>query len=228
MGPRFFEFVDKKFYERLTDRKGRRAFQKALQYVESVPVIQTKEEEYEHFLVFYRILSQELPALGITEQQIGELAGDMVYNPEKYNFYNDVKQTIMTLHPKYKLGIVSDAWPSLKDVYTHAGLEQYFDTIVISSQAGSCKPQPEMYQTALDALGIQAQEAVYVDDNIRNCKGAARLHIKAYWLCRIGDPTWRRKLYARLHGCELISDLPELCEKLSVLEKQQEGKSNDK
>lgn len=61
---------------------------------------------------------------------------------------------IPKLKEKYKLGIVSDAWPSLLDVYANKNLDGYFDCIVISSILGVTKPNPKMYQTALNELEL--------------------------------------------------------------------------
>ena len=49
--------------------------------------------------------------------QIKGLATDLVYNSDKYVFFDDALKVIPTLKSKYKLAIVSDAWPSLKDVF---------------------------------------------------------------------------------------------------------------
>jgi putative hydrolase of the HAD superfamily len=46
------------------------------------------------------------------------------------------------------------------------------------------KPNELMYRTALDELGVSADEAMFVDDNIRNCDAAKKLGIKTVLLCR--------------------------------------------
>lgn len=217
ISPCFFDIVNRKAFEKLERGAVQNAFDKARQYVEEISVIQNKEEEYQHFHRFYQIFSQELPVLGLTEQDICALAVDMVHNLEKYTFYTDALQIIPKLYGKYKLGIVSDAWPSLLDVYENVGMKQYFSTMVISSQIGSHKPERKMYQTALDELAVQPDEAVFVDDSIENCKGAARLHIKSYWLCRGGKPKWWHMVYARCLRCKVICSLEELYVELAGL-----------
>jgi len=83
-----------------------------------------------------------------------------------------------------KLAVVSDAWPSLKDVFAGQGLEKYFDSFVISSIIGETKPHEKMYITALEDLNVAAEEAVFIDDNLKNCQGAMNLGIQAVLLCR--------------------------------------------
>ena len=58
-------------------------------------------------------------------EKIELLAKDLVYNPKKYVFYDDALQVLSDLRGKYKLGIVSDVWPSLRDVYVKQGLDTY-------------------------------------------------------------------------------------------------------
>lgn len=55
----------------------------------------------------------------------------MVYNSDKYRFFDDALKVIPELKLKYKLAIVSDAWPSLKDVYEKNELYNYFDSFVL-------------------------------------------------------------------------------------------------
>lgn len=40
-----------------------------------------------------------------------------------------------------------------------------------------CKPQPKTYQLVLEELGVQASDAIFFDDSIRNCQGAHQLGI---------------------------------------------------
>lgn len=41
---------------------------------------------------------------------------------KKYTFYKDALKVIPELKLNYKLAVVSDAWPSLKDVFIDNGL----------------------------------------------------------------------------------------------------------
>lgn len=52
-------------------------------------------------------------------------------------------------------------------------LARYFDGFVISGDVGFRKPDRAIYQTFLDVSGIQARDAVFVDDRPRNLVAAA-------------------------------------------------------
>ena len=47
-----------------------------------------------------------------------------------------------------------------------------FELIVDATHSGILKPDARAYQAVLDALGLQAHEAVFVDDQLRNVRGA--------------------------------------------------------
>ncbi len=54
-------------------------------------------------------------------------------------------------------------------------LKREFDVFVESSLAGVAKPDPEIYVMALKELGVEAHEAVFLDDIGRNLKTAREL-----------------------------------------------------
>lgn len=210
ISPRFFEYVDNKKYNAINNKKIKSAFNKAGKYINTQNLIQTKEDEYIHFKKYYEIFSNNLPELELKEEQINGLAADLVYNTDKYIFYDDVLAIIPELKMKYKLGIVSDAWPSLKDIYENKGLYRYFDSFVISSILGTTKPNEKMYLKALEELMILPEEAVFVDDNLVNCKGAVKLGINGVLLCRNKLQYFIQKLSSIGKDYVVIKDLKDL------------------
>jgi len=163
------------------------AFSKALRYLSKKNFILTETKEFEHFIEFYRIFSNELSSLDLNETQIMEIAKDTVYNDEKFFFYEDVFEIIPQLSRNFKLGIVSDTWPSLDRVFRNAGLRDYFSTFVMSSVLGVAKPNKLMFQTALSELHIQPEEAILIDDHLENVEGARELGIRSILMIRDGD-----------------------------------------
>ena len=113
ISPKFYEYINKETFNKIAQEKITNAFKRANEYINSQSKIKTQNEELEHFLIFYNI-SSCIPELSLSQEEIILLAKDLVYNPEKYIFYDDALNVIPKLHKKYKLGIVSDAWPSQK------------------------------------------------------------------------------------------------------------------
>jgi putative hydrolase of the HAD superfamily len=81
----------------------------------------------------------------------------------------------------YKLALVTNnvregsaAWRSMVPV------DELFDVVIDSSEVGMRKPNPAIYQHALDALGgIPPEEAVFLDDSPGNVEGAKRAGLHA-------------------------------------------------
>jgi putative hydrolase of the HAD superfamily len=71
-----------------------------------------------------------------------------------------------------------EAFPSGPKTEVAAVMDR-FEVIIESSKVGLRKPDPEIYQLALDRLSVKAEEAVYLDDLGINCKPAAALGMTA-------------------------------------------------
>lgn len=63
-----------------------------------------------------------------------------------------------------RLGVVSNSDGRVEEALRAAGVLDYFDVIVDSALAGVEKPDPAIFRPALDALGVQPEDAVYVGD----------------------------------------------------------------
>jgi putative hydrolase of the HAD superfamily len=210
ISPGFYSQINRRAFEKIGKNRINIAFSKAGNYINSISVITSKEEEYTHFLKYYTIFSEELPELGLTESKIAELAKDLVYNTEKYLFFEDALTIIPELSKKYKLAVVSDAWPSLKDVFMKADLYKYFSSFIISSYLGVTKPNEKMYLTALTELRITPQKALFIDDNVNNCLGAVKIGINAVLLCRNKKRFILQKILSVSKGYRVIYSLKEL------------------
>jgi len=81
--------------------------------------------------------------------------------------------------PKCKTGTVSDAWldarPNVKQNITY----NIFDVIVFSVEKGVKKPDPEIYRRTLARLGVNPQEAIFLDGRLPNIAGARRIGVQA-------------------------------------------------
>jgi putative hydrolase of the HAD superfamily len=76
----------------------------------------------------------------------------------------------------YKLGILSNELDLFygADFRERLPLLQQFDVIVDATYTQILKPDPRAYQACLQALGVRAEHAVFVDDQLRNVLGAQR------------------------------------------------------
>ncbi|MBI1803639.1 MAG: HAD family hydrolase [Ignavibacteriae bacterium] len=104
--------------------------------------------------------------------------------------YADVGKTIAgarnllnDLHGAYKLGLVSNFYGNLEIVCKEFSLDRYFDTMIDSVVVGIRKPDPAIFQLALDRLAIAAQEAYVVGDSYeRDIVPGKQLGCTTIWL----------------------------------------------
>lgn len=172
-----------KFYEIVSDKLEKYSFDeikiarnKSFEYLENNHLVQTVEEEYHQFIHFYSDISKNL-ALGLTEDEIKEIAFDRTYNMNNYIVYPDVKKVLKVLSKSYKLGIISDTWPSIVQQLCSIGVADYFLTCTYSCFLGTFKPDERMYKDALNKCGFPAKDTVFIDDSPKNLEGAEKLGI---------------------------------------------------
>lgn len=64
----------------------------------------------------------------------------------------------------YRMSVISNADGRAAKVLAQMGLAQYFEQILDSADVGVEKPEPEIFLRALDTLGLDPEEALYVGD----------------------------------------------------------------
>jgi len=100
---------------------------------------------------------------------------------------DDAASSLAKLHGRYKLGIVSNfAIPEcVLTLLCKHGLDGFFDVVVVSGAVNVRKPSPEIFRKALEALGVDAEEAVFVGDTVdADVAGAKSLGMKTVYIER--------------------------------------------
>jgi putative hydrolase of the HAD superfamily len=98
----------------------------------------------------------------------------------RLELYPDVKSVLDELETRFPLAVVSDG----QSVWALAEMraleiEGYFDPIVISSDHGFRKPDPRLFQKALDGIGARPENVLFVgNDMYRDVFGARELGMK--------------------------------------------------
>jgi putative hydrolase of the HAD superfamily len=72
----------------------------------------------------------------------------------------------------HKVALISNAWSGLRAFITRKGFVDVFDHMIISAEVGIMKPDPRIYQLALEELEAKANESVFIDDVLINVAGA--------------------------------------------------------
>lgn len=78
----------------------------------------------------------------------------------------EAHRVLHTLHRSKKLALVTnfDHPPHVHSVLNKFDLTPYFDSVVISGEVGVKKPDPRIFDTALEQTGIKPEEVIYVGD----------------------------------------------------------------
>jgi 2-haloacid dehalogenase len=81
---------------------------------------------------------------------------------------------------KYKIYALTNWHAGLFDIaLTRYGFLHWFDGRVVSGEEMTRKPFPEFYHRLLTRYEVKPEEAIFIDDNLRNVKAAEELGIKS-------------------------------------------------
>jgi len=86
----------------------------------------------------------------------------------------------------YRLAVCSNSVRNTIEVMMQrAGLTEYLDFFLSNEDVKNSKPDPEMYTTAINKLGLQPAECLIVEDNENGIKAATASGAHVY---RVGSP----------------------------------------
>ena len=154
----------------------RKASEAGLRYLTQNHLVKTVDEEIRQFFRYYSILSDQLQ-LGLTETDCEQIARDRACNMKNYIPYPGMTEVLETLSRTHRLGIISDTWPSIEQQLEYLGASRYLSFFTFSCYVGVFKPDRRIYLDALEKSGASAEETVFIDDSVRNLRGAAELGI---------------------------------------------------
>lgn len=154
---------------------------------------------------------QALESLGVGDNELAS-ALDAMFEKERANanpWCEGGEEALKQLASSYRLGMVTNGIPDVQRTKIDAtGLMQYFDAIVVSGELAIGKPQPEIYQHALQLLGSTPEEAIMVGDSFqRDVLGSQAFGMRGVWISmgreqpESGDP-WLT--------IESLAELPDL------------------
>ena len=115
------------------------------------------------------------PDLGLeSREKIGAFR-DRYHADESIN--KDVLNLIQQLHGRYKLAVLSNSPPGLREWLSDWEILDLFDVVFCSGEEGIVKPHHQAYESTLDRLNVVPHEAVFIDDTIGHVKAARSLGI---------------------------------------------------
>ena len=93
--------------------------------------------------------------------------------------YDGVPEVLETLHARYQLGALTNGNADVHRI----GIGHWFHFVVSAAEAGALKPEPAIFEAALERAGVSAAQAVHVgDDPVRDVQGAAQVGMRTIWV----------------------------------------------
>jgi putative hydrolase of the HAD superfamily len=114
---------------------------------------------------------------GLPETLAVEMVGVFRTHTPRITLYPDALRALEELHPKCKLGLVTEGRRANQEAKVRAlGLERWLSAVVILGEEDSAewKPSRKPFDRVLGMLGVAGGEAVYVGDNPRKDFRGAR------------------------------------------------------
>jgi HAD superfamily hydrolase (TIGR01549 family) len=105
--------------------------------------------------------------LGIEDD--GDVLKDSLYRRftryESYRLFPDATPALQSLKKSgLTVGLISNFEEWLEGMLIHFEVAPLFDLMVISGKEGIEKPDPQIFERALERTGVRPQDAVYVGD----------------------------------------------------------------
>lgn len=149
---------------------------------EKLPNIESKRP-------YFQSLSEKIDRVDISHKEFVEgvakgtnVPVEIVWKEvfKKIVINTELLNLISQLRKKYKIGLLTNynfVW--MKELFSIYNLDKYFDEKIISSLCRVIKPDPKIYQIALDLFKIKPEEAIFIDDRQKNVDGGKRIGIKS-------------------------------------------------
>ncbi len=132
------------------------------------------------------VLDQVAPSLNeLDRDNFFEIAYEHFAEPGVWELYPEVPGVLEELASCFQLAVISNFDGRLRFILQHLGISNYFSYILISSELGADKPDPEIFRRAVTIMHLNANEGLHVgDDPERDWKAAAAAGLLVFRLDR--------------------------------------------
>jgi HAD superfamily hydrolase (TIGR01509 family) len=138
----------------------------------------------------------------------------LAFVEQNSHLYDDVRPVLRALRNSgTRVAIVSNCDHTTKPLLDKLELEREVNATVLSFEVDSLKPEAAIFEHALARIGVNAEEAVFVDDQDRFLDGARALGIRTLRIAR-GTP---HPMLSNAEAHQVIADLTSLIEFCSTV-----------
>ena len=140
----------------------------------------------------HRPISMQMFERAGLDEELAEALYRVEWDPTSRPLYPDVPEVLAAVRAMgVKMALVSNIHFDIRASCVEQGIDEFIDAYVLSFEHGFQKPDPRMFQMALDALGVEAGEALMVGDWAPVDGGAASIGIATLILPRPTELTPR-------------------------------------
>jgi putative hydrolase of the HAD superfamily len=150
------------------------------------------------------VLGEQLPpAAALSTQELTDALLDSL----RFTPFPDAAPALAELRAAgLRLAVVSNWDCSLRAVLGGLGLAAAVDAIVVSAEVGARKPDPRIFRVALEQLGCEAGDALFVGDSLEtDVLGARAAGLRALLLDRTGRAPGDQGTESVLSLAELVA-----------------------
>ena len=146
----------------------------------------TKEQlHFERF--YYPLMVNNYPEFrGRDKKELALEMGDefLALTNKYFSLLPDAEQVVQYLASKYSLTILSNGFKEVQYYkFAHSGLAKYFTHLIISEEVGINKPNPKLFELALEKNGVTANDALMIGDSYSSdIAGAKAAGIDQLWI----------------------------------------------
>lgn len=139
---------------------------------------------------FWQVTQDALDyALDVFNIKDKQLRNDLINAYLELECYPEVPDTLVKLKDSGRqIAILSNGSPAmLEAVVKSSGLEDLVQIILSVEMVGIFKPDPTVYQLAVDRLGVTAAEIVFMSSNAWDAVGATAFGLRVAWINRFAQ-----------------------------------------
>lgn len=143
-----------------------------------------QKDKITHHELRYNRLKQSFDALDypVSDEQINHISDEYIeYLPEFNHLFDDAVDVLDYLNQKYNLHIITNGFAQVQDKkINNSNISHYFKTITNSEMAGVKKPNPSIFEHALQSAGAQKDQSIMIGDCLdADVNGALDFGMKA-------------------------------------------------
>lgn len=170
-----------------------------------------REEKVSKSALRYKRLKESFDSLAyqISDNLINHLSKIYIDNLPNYNQLFDGTIPILEyLQAKYELHIITNGFDEIQSLKLEkSGIKKYFDKIITSESVGVKKPNPKIFNFALQSANTLAENSMMIGDNLEaDIQGALNINMKAIF-CNFENGPVHKNITSINHLSELKQHL---------------------